>query len=63
MAGLIVPFVFISGVLGLIWAYINYSKLKNIKVEEGLMEGQDDKMDPVKIGKIIESGAANFIKA
>ena len=27
------------------------------------MEGQDDKMDPVKIGKIIESGAANFIKA
>ena len=62
MAGLIVPFVFVSGVLGLVWAYMNYSKLKNVKVEED-GEALMGHNSPVKIGKIIQSGAYQFIIA
>lgn len=60
-------FIIGSGVVGLIWAYYNYSKLKAMDVEG---EGSDEEMKQslmpkspgvVEIGAIIAEGASEFI--
>ena len=64
----VVTLVFISGILGLIWAFYNYRKLSEIQCKKP--QGRDsqdrklvDSFDPISIGAIIEEGASAFIYA
>lgn len=59
----VVTFVYVSGIIGLIWAIYNYKKLGEISIrtsEKSEHEGEKllDKFDPVAIGEIIQEGAS-----
>lgn len=67
MPGFVVPFVFVSGIAGLIWAIYNYKKLSEVNIKRlSQKEGEESKSlldgyDPVSIGAIIQEGASQFI--
>ena len=64
----VVTLVFVSGVVGLLWAFYNYRKLAEIdcKLPQAREEEEKkllDSFDPISIGAIIEEGASAFILA
>jgi len=64
----VVTLVFVSGVIGLIWAFYNYRKLSDIDCKLPNPREEEEKklldsFDPISIGAIIEEGASAFILA
>ncbi len=67
MAGFVIPFVFFSGIIGLLWAIYNYKRISEVNIKRlSEKEGESTKSfleghDPVSIGAIIQEGASEFI--
>lgn len=63
MAGFVVPFVFISGIVGLVWAIYNYKRISEVNIKQQSHKAEEegksllDTYDPVSIGAIIQEGA------
>ena len=62
----IIPFIYFSGVVGLLWAIYNFRKLGEVDIRISKHSAHSDdrllhKEDPVSIGAIIQEGASEFI--